>query len=397
VSQPEPHHAEEPVAADVAIVGAGPAALLLAAQLCRRNVSVAVVAPNIDREWPATYAVWFDELPPEVQATVAHRWDSVVAWGHRRHDVARAYCIIDNARLRRQLLDQLGASSLIDAAVISSSSTRTIADTSGSLQLNGVHGALVRSRLIVDASGGAGWNAPPRRGAAVQAAVGRRVPSPVDVAGHAVMMDWRPADAASAKDATFMYVLDTGRGEQLVEETSLARTPALPLVELRRRLGARLGVADLVEGADEEQVAIVMTSPSRHSSPGIVRFGAAAGFVHPATGYSLTTSARRAPRVADAIVAALQATPAGPVESTAVERAVWPRSARATRALHDFGLKALLRLSADEVADFFDIFFDLPTESAAIYLSTESDPKDVARVMWTIFAQSPWRLRRRLV
>jgi lycopene beta-cyclase len=164
---------------------------------------------------------------------------------------------------------------------------------------------------------------------------------------------------------------------------------------LRRRLSGRIGSAAVAAG-DEEWVSIVMSSPSRDRKRRVVPFGAAAGFVNPTTGYSVATSMRRAPVVASVIASQFRLGDRS-IDHARIHDAVWSRSARRTRAMHDIGLTALLRLNPAEVGGFFDVFFDLPTHAWSAYLSTESSVRDVAKVMWRIFAASPWRVRRQLI
>jgi lycopene beta-cyclase len=110
----------------------------------------------------------------------------------------------------------------------------------------------------------------------------------------------------------------------------------------------------------------------------------------------VATALQRAPRVAAMIASEFRLGDRS-INHRRIHDAVWPRRARRTRAMHDIGLAALLRLSPNEVGGFFDVFFDLPTRSWSTYLSTESSVRDVATVMWRIFAASPWRVRRQLM
>jgi lycopene beta-cyclase len=175
----------------------------------------------------------------------------------------------------------------------------------------------------------------------------------------------------------------------LVEETVLAARPAVDPSMLRARLEHRLGPdgRELVDAAlRSESVRIPMGGPIPAPSQAVVRFGAAAGFVHPATGYSVAASIRAAPRVAAAIA-----------EGDDVWRAVWPRAHRRARALHDYGLERILRLDADDTRAFFDAFFDLPADRWGEYLRVDTTPAAVASVMRGVFSGSPPTVRRRLM
>ena len=50
-------------AADVLVMGGGPAALCIASELHGRGVLVEGIAPNpVDAPWPNTYGIWVKEL-----------------------------------------------------------------------------------------------------------------------------------------------------------------------------------------------------------------------------------------------------------------------------------------------------------------------------------------------
>ena len=126
--------------------------------------------------------------------------------------------------------------------------------------------------------------------------------------------------------------------------------------------------------------------PSRRSP--VPCFGAAAGYAHPATGFSVAASLRAAPRVAAALPSA---------DAPTVWAAVWPRHLRHTRRLHDYGLQVLLGLDQDALATFFDTFFELPIDVWAPYLRIDATPRQVSRTMTTLLRRLPRGLRRRLL
>ena len=70
---------------------------------------------------------------------------------------------------------------------------------------------------------------------------------------------------------------------------------------------------------------------------------------------------------------------------------------RATRRLHDHGLDVLMRLDPEELATFFDAFFDLPAARWAPYLRIDASPVEVSRTMVVLLRRVPGPLRRRLV
>jgi lycopene beta-cyclase len=379
---------------DVAVVGDGPAGAALAAQCRVHGLSVAVVGPGL--EWEQTYGAWTDEvdhlevshaLGDRLYRSVSHR---VIAFGERRHELGRSYGIIDNAALRAHLLHQVDH-------------RRTVATgvqhfTWGSRVIT--EGDPVDARRIVDATGAGGTLLSKRPGRHIE---------PAWQTAYGIILDHLPGDAAvdpealtlmdlreppgtdtagSAAVPTFCYALPIG-SRWLVEETVLTARPAVDPDQLRDRLARRLGAegVELVAQAREiERVRIPLGTrmPERHQA--VVAFGAAAGYVHPATGFSVAASLRAAPRVAAALGASGDAW-----------EAVWPKSARRARVLHDFGADLLRGLGPADLRSFFDAFFDRDPANWAPYLRVDASAAELSRVMRGVFSSAPWRVRRRLM
>lgn len=383
---------------EVAIVGSGPAGWALSAALRDVGVAATVVAPDPYGTWAATYAMWADELPDWVakrsadpDALFGHRWNRVRVAGHQTRELERVYARLDNSRLR-QALSAGGAA--VEATV------RGATHFGWGSRLHTDVGD-VTARIVVDASGAAGVLGSPRRNGtqAAQVAYGLVVPSaalpdPWRPPGGCTLMDWRPVHSTcpTALDSTFLYVLDDG-DHALVEETSLVRRPPLRPDELRYRLACRLG-SDLTDAAVDVEVVHI---PMHYGISGyqrgdsVVKFGAAAGYVHPATGYSVTASVRCAPRVAQAIAAELRR---DVPQISEIAAAVWPTPQRRVRALHDVGLAALERLDPDDIRTFFDAFFDLPADQWSAYLRVDASPGQISRAMSGVFRRLSWRQRR---
>lgn len=383
---------------DVVIAGDGPAATALAAACVAVGLDVRTVGPG--RPWSATYGAWLDELDPAISGAITapspidvvvpDTSDPVASPIRRR--LTRVYGAFDNARLRQVLT----TTPHLDGAVIGvqHAGGRSVVETTA---------GRIGARLIVDATGAAAClvstpgSRGSRRAVPQQTAYGLVVDERPDAVGgeSSVLMDWRqPPGHDPGGPATFLYVLSLGAGRWLVEETSLARYPAVDHDQLRARLAARLG-EDLTARAEHvELVTIPMAPGVPNRSQAVVGFGASAGYVHPATGYSVTASLRAAPRVAAAIVDALDLAPEA--RRLHVWNAVWPAAHRRSRALHDYGLAALLRMSTDELAVFFDAFFDLPTEQWSAYLRVDVDPSEVMQAMRGVFSALPWPMRARL-
>jgi lycopene beta-cyclase len=215
--------------------------------------------------------------------------------------------------------------------------------------------------------------------------------------GEALFMDWRPVPGVGRLEwPTFLYAVPLGGGRVLLEETSLARRPGLPVDVLAARLRARLAGHGVVvpDDAQREVVRFRLDTP-RHRAPGVLGFGAAAPLTHPATGYQLATALRAAPVVAAALAAAW---PAGPAAALAAGRRVlWPPSARLTHTLRRRGLEALLRMPPPRVPEFFDGFFALPAAARDDYLGARERPAATAAAMAGLFRTTPWAVRLRLI
>jgi lycopene beta-cyclase len=342
---------------DVVIAGAGPAGFAVARECALRGLRTVLVAPRPAAPWRATFGMWRDEaelLPPGAGYAVTRA--RVVAVSGRWLD--REYAVLDNDSVRAALCHpevDVRAGRLEDAD----------------------------APVVVDATGAQG----PARVA--QTAFGVLVPAavaePVVGPGEAVFMDWR---AAGTGPATFLYAVPRPDGRVLLAETSLAHRPGVPISELRARLLTRLRGHGIDPGnAPVERVHIPLDHLPSAGSGRVVRFGAAAGLVHPATGYGVADALRLAPRVAEAIATG------GPA---AARRVVWPARARAVHRLRRAGLSTLLSLAPEETAAFFERFFALPPDRQRAYLSGRDDLAGTAAAMVALFAAAPWSLRRRM-
>lgn len=383
---------------NVIVVGAGPAGAALARALLLRGVNVSVIDAGL-RPWRATYGAWCDEVSPalgdlRVDGVWRKTWSTTRVVGRREHLIDRAYGAFDNDQLRSALLDNVRC---VDARV-------------GELRQGSQHGVVLCANgdeytadLVVDARG---TTATGGKGDTVgyQTAYGLNLAvSELDRRGMGgdvmTLMDWRPASAAVRNVAppTFLYAMPWGDGSGLVEETSLCDHPGYEHADLRQRLAQRMG-GDLTSDASHvEVVEIAMSASVPPRSAEVMRFGAAAGLVHPVTGYSVAAALRLAAPVADAVVRAFDAGGGGRQVRDAAWAALWSSPMRRTRALHRMGASITRGLDADDIADFFDCFFDLPVVTWAPYLRVDAEPREVRRAMLAVFGRCPSNLRRRLM
>jgi lycopene beta-cyclase len=313
---------------DVLVIGGGPAGRALARACAQEGLDTAIVDRHPHRGYTATYGAWADELPPHTRTKAVST--TVRAYAREEHLIPRTYVVLDNAHLHE----------LPEAVTV--------------LQRP------APARYTFNATGA-------RKGSAEQTAVGTVIESNDT---DTTLMDWRNGD-------TFLYRVPLGDGEVLVEETCLARRPGMPLSELRSRLRARLE-----PGRREERVRFPLDAPRDEG----LAFGASAGFIHPATGYSVATSLQLAPKVAQAVKAGENP-----------ERVIWSRKARLVHGLRRLGLEALLRMDADESRDFFELFFRLPADLQKAYLSGREDVRGTTAAMSALFASAPRHLKWKLL
>jgi len=116
--------------------------------------------------------------------------------------------------------------------------------------------------------------------------------------------------------------------------------------------------------------------------------GAAAGLVHPATGYSVAASLRAGGTVADALLAG--------ADAAAVRALVRSARQRATLGLLGLGREVLIGLDEAQTDTFFSTFFALPERAWAGYLDTTAVPTSIAATMLRVARALPAPGRRTL-
>ncbi len=392
---------------DLVVVGGGPGGLALAASAAEAGLRVAALAGS-DAPWTPVYAGWGDEVEAlGLDDVVACRWSRAAVvlpgvGGPRRHTLDRAYVRLDGRALRRKLLLRLGASGVNVAwrraiSVAHAEELSTVRDDAG---------AHWQARLVVSAAG-ASDDLVVRHGGAQHAQVAVGVTGALrDAAGRfpldpdeALFMDWRPVGGdASPCIPSFLYGLPLGDGVAFVEETVLVRRGpvSLPLLRerLMRRLAARGWRVDAVQ--HEELCVIPMDLPLPRPDSRVGAYGAAAGSVHPATGYSVLASLSDAPRVAGALAADIGRGCVGPELSAAFHRHVWPSARRRVRALQRYGMGLLAGLDTSATADFFDAFFQMPDARWRRYLAHDASPSEVVATMAAMLRHAEPATRARL-
>lgn len=368
--------------ADLVVVGAGPAGRSLASAAAGLGLAVVLVDPAPQRRWTATYGAFTAELGPGVPVAARVERPVVRTAGGGDSPAPGPYAVLDVAALQEGLA--------LDGV-------RLVAQRATALHPGCVStpsGPPVRARVVVDARGAG------TRGRTVQTAHGVVVTSaqaaPLLDGASGLFMDWRPDHGRGpTADPTFCYAVPVGDDRVLLEETSLAG-PGLPGSELRARLAARLDRRGVVLDGEErtERVRFALDTPLPRrewlgAAPGVVRFGAAAPLVHPATGYSVAAALGLAPQLAGLVAAG-----AGAPD---LHRVLWSPRARAVHALRLRGLRALVGFDAAETDAFFAAFFALDAARQRAYLLGRTDPTGTARAMSALLPHLDGRMRRRLV
>ena len=377
---------------DVLVVGGGPAGLALAGACGRLGLSTGLVDTAPERPWTATYGMWSDELPADLPESVVAARAAGRAIAVTEHKLGWEYAVLDVPALQAHLTGGLTGVRIHAGRVTGSPEAGVVALADGS------H---LRASVVVDAGGGARPldSSSSRRTSAAQTAYGLVIDedaaAPLVNPGDALFMDWRQ-DHGEDGWPTFVYVIPLGGGQVLVEETSLARRPGLPLATLRRRLHARMAHHGITAPPDARSEKVSFrVDHQRHGASDALGFGAAAPLIHPATGFSLAASLRLAPQVAAALAEHLPGDPAQALD--AAQKTVWPRNARIVHRVRRIGLESMLRMPPADVPGFFEQFFALPDSHRWTYLTARDDVTGIVAAMNCLFRTSGGGLRRHLV
>ncbi|MBD2232556.1 lycopene beta cyclase [Phormidium tenue] len=392
---------------DVLVIGAGPAGLSLVAALAETGLAVQVLAlGDPAHPWPNTYGIWVDELEDVgLVPFLEHRWkDCVVHVNSGPVPLHREYGLLSNDRLQAHWLNQAEQHQVTwcrDKAIhIEHRPTHT--------QVTTASGEKLTARLVVDATGHqtALVQRPAASDLSFQAAygiVGRFSKPPTDPQ-QMVLMDFRDdylTPAQRQEPPTFLYAMDLGDGVYFVEETSLAHHPAISIEVLTQRLHQRLRHRGIeVEYIHHvERCLFPMNQPLPDFTQRVVGFGGAASMVHPASGYMVGALLRRGPGLAGAIAAALSS-PHTPPDQVAHQawQALWPADRVRKHYLYLFGLENLMAFDAPQLHQFFNAFFNLPTDDWAGFLTDNLSLPEVVQAMLGLFGRAPnpvrWGLMR---
>ncbi len=341
---------------DVAIIGAGPAGMALAVALAERGRAVVLYDPAPAAVWSPTYGVWRHETQALGLCGFTQRtWTRpMVMWNGGERTIEGAYATLDNRKLHGWLHHRFAEHG---GRVIASRVPR--ATTAADLD----------AKLVIDATG-----FQPGPGDCWQTAYGVRVKVHSHPFEHdsMLLMDFR---GPPRHPAPFLYALPEGPQTIFLEETVLSARPAVEPAALEGLLRSRLDALGVRvrEVVHTERVRIPMGSALPRPGAAWVPFGAAAGLVHPSTGYTVMTSFALAPTVAEAIAAHLD--DGGPdAARAAVWRVLLPWDRRLAHAIAVFGHDALLGFDSDALGAFMGAFFSMPAASWRAFVSGTGSP-----------------------
>jgi lycopene cyclase-like protein len=391
--------------ADVLVVGAGPAGLLMAAELAEQGLQVMGLSPTDPAApWPNTYGIWCDELDAlGLTPMLGHRWsDCVMYAGAARRTLHRDYGLLDKTKLQTHLRDRAQRQSVawrMDAA------THLVHDGDVS-RVTTATGACLTARLVVDASGHSPIfvQRPPLANIAYQAAYGivGRFSKPPIQPQQFVFMDYRSDHLTAderAQPPTFLYAMDLGDDVYFVEETSLAHCPAIAFEELERRLHKRLAAhgVTVTDIHHVERCLFPMNLPLPSFNQPVVGFGGAASMVHPASGYLVGSMLRRGPALAEAIAQELRGVSTPLQVAQTAWQALWPPERVRKYYLYRFGLTNLLAFDETQLHHFFAAFFQLNQAQWSGFLADTLPMPDLLTAMLSLFGKASGDVRQSLL
>lgn len=377
---------------DVIVLGTGPAGLAAAEASARQGLRVAVVSPRPAAVWPNFYGLWSDEANAlGIEGQLAERWERVELRlsAEERYVLPRGYARIDNPSLFSRL--QGGAARA--GAVFFKGTAASVARGARARLVTFDDGRALEGWAVLDATG---HRSERRRGRVEQMAYGVvLVPSRSLLDPDTPrLMDFSGVPGADPREPTFLYALPLSGGRFLLEETSLARAPALPLATVQERLARRLAHLGVDgEVSFEERSFIPLTPPLPARDGLVIPLGSAASLVNPATGYMIPAALRHAREVASLLAEGRRAGRPFDEVALAAWDLTWPPEQRLVRRLRLFGIDVLRRLDLEGTRRFFAALLSATPDGWRAFLSFDALPDELAAVMLETFRALPRRLQ----
>lgn len=393
---------------DVLIAGGGPSAYALAASCAEKGLKVATIEPNIGARWIPNYACWADEIQhPDLIPCIDASWaSSLVYTSDSAIDVSRRYAKISTPRLQSLLQVRCGRMGV--GHIHGRVKTILHKDEHDLVVLE--DGRELRAPLCIDASGHGSSFTKRANGseAGWQVAYGQLIETknPIELGpGEMILMDYRIPNGCSPserfsfeKKPSFLYVMPLSSNLIFVEETILVGRPAMDFDILKHRLAVRLKSMNIeaVKVLEDEYCWIEMGGGVPLHQQRQLAFGAAAGMVHPATGYLISRVLKTAPEFAEAIATGLNTGVSDAVRGQ-LWQALWPTDQRRSWALYQFGMDILCRLNHRDMSSFFDSFFQLEPNLWQGFMSASLPAAKIARAMAQFFMIAEPNLKKELM
>mmetsp|Transcript_1612 Transcript_1612/g.3697 ORF Transcript_1612/g.3697 Transcript_1612/m.3697 type:complete len:1215 (-) Transcript_1612:111-3755(-) len=393
---------------DVLVAGVGPAGLALAGELAKRGVNVGLVGP--DTPFTNNYGVWVDEFEElGLEHTLIDKYDNtlvVIDPKKGPEPVGRAYGRVGRAELRAELLKRCKTGpgkveyypGMVDRVVENKATG-----------LSGIHvsdGTQIRAKMVTMSTGHNRDVLKYDEGdhPLWQTAYGIEI----NMTDHpwdptkAVFMDLSQSDNDDSKDIvrvpSFLYVLPS-KDSVFIEETCLISKIQVPFDELKRRLYRRLQNLNIevpMESIIEEEASwIPLGGPLPEVPQPVLGFGAAAGLVHPASGYSIVNSLARAGPIAEKIIEGI--TNSDGHRADEAWSLMWSAEQRRKMAFYQFGAEMIAKMPLPLLQEFMRTFYKLPAPFWKGFLSHRLDSPMLIPFAISMFFVGNNELKRALI
>ena len=392
---------------DILILGSGPAALCLAAELAKQNLSIMGISTKSPNEkWENTYGIWASELEElGLESLLSHRWSKTVSFfgngRDKRGNTPTKHCydygLINQEAFQNELLKKCKGIKWLNETAKQITAKNKISEV---ICFSGLK---LKARLVIDASGHNSnfIKRPTRIDVAQQAAYGivGKFSSPPVKKDQFVLMDFRPDHLDKEEQLSspsFLYAMDLGNETYFVEETSLACYPPLSQNHLKRRLLSRLENKGIKvnEIYHEENCLFPMNLPLPFKKQFVLGFGGAASMVHPASGYMVGSLLRRAPLLAEKLAIFLDEPNLSSLElASRGWKVLWPFELTQRHKLYQYGLQRLMSFDETKLRSFFSNFFKLSTKEWVGFLTNTLPLPKLIYVMSKMFINSPLKIK----
>ncbi len=371
---------------DVIVAGSGPAGLSVASHCSKKGLKTACISPDIDETWENNFGVWRDEIEGlGLDDTFNQCWEKsdFIFTEKLTKTFNRAYIQFDRDKLKAKFIE-MGDKNNLD--IIKGKLKRLEHKESNTL-LWSEDGDQYETSIVIDASGfdPVFLNRPGKKADTWQIAYGvmakvDKHPFPVD---RFVMMDFRYKFLKGDDyPPTICYIMPFSSDTIFFEETSIVDRPAVEMELLQERLQKRLDSLDVtILDKDWEEFCYIPTNmPFPDLKQRVIGFGAAACYVHPNTGYSVSLSLKYAPKLAETIYQGLNADNVS-LEKIAQNawKTIWPSYRRRMDIANKLGMGLFCIVSIRQLSFILRRFFSCPDKVWQGYLSNDARFLDLLR------------------